>query len=383
MSLWSRTDNSPLSRWWWTVDRATLIAVFALMAAGLVLVLAASAPIAARHQLPPLHFFMRQLVFVGPSIALMLGLSLVSLEQIRRWALPAFGLVYLLLLCTLLFGANMNGASRWLSIGSFTLQPSEFLKPFFVIVLATVMCDESRFQGIKRYGIAAALLVLVSVPLVLQPDYGQTALIGMAWGAILFLSGLSIFVMAIVVALAAAAAYWVYTHVDHVAERVNGFIDPASTDTYQVRQALSAFEAGGLGGAGMGEGRVKWNLPDAHTDFIFAVAGEEFGMFACLAMLGAFLFIIFRGYMRAMHETNHFVQLAAAGLVTLIALQAFINLGVNVHILPAKGMTLPFISYGGSSLLAVSITLGLLLALTRRRVRGGLPHHLVARRRTR
>jgi cell division protein FtsW len=269
-------------------------------------------------------------------------------------------------------GSDINGAKRWLQVGAFALQPSEFLKPFFVLALARVL-SEDRISRLKRYLIACFMLAAVVLPLTMQPDYGQTALITAVWGAMLFASGLPVIVMIGLAGLAGVGSLFVYNHVQHVAERINGFLDPNSVGTYQVNQALQAFHAGGLTGVGMGEGRVKWHLPDAHTDFIFAVAGEEFGLIFCLIIVMLFVVIVFRAFARAMKEPDHFVQLASAGLAMLLALQAFINLGVNVDVLPAKGMTLPLVSYGGSSLLAVSVTLGLLLALTRRRIRGGLP----------
>jgi cell division protein FtsW len=369
-----------LSRWWWTVDRFTLFAVLALIAFGLVLNLSASPAIAARHHLSSLHFFYRQIVFVGPAIALVVALSLTPIESLRRRTPVILLICYLLLLSTLVLGGDVNGARRWLSIGGFKLQPSEFLKPFFVILLAMILNDESRSPPWKRYGVAAALLALVIVPLAMQPDYGQTALIIAVWGMMMFLGGLPWYVLGASGVAIVCGSYFVYTHVQHVAERVNGFINPNAADTYQVQTALRAFHAGGPFGRGIGEGRVKWDLPDAHTDFIFAVAGEEFGLFICLGVVMLFALIVFRGFARAMKESNHFVQLAATGLAMLLALQAFINLGVNVHILPAKGMTLPFVSYGGSSLLAVSVTLGLLLALTRRRITGGLPKTIPLKR---
>ncbi|MFZ1992094.1 MAG: putative lipid II flippase FtsW [Alphaproteobacteria bacterium] len=380
MTIWSRTDTSLLSRWWWTVDRFTLFAVLALIFFGLVLNLSASPAIAARHHLPSLHFFYRQIVFVGPAIALMVALSLVPPDALRQRTPLILLVCYLLLLSTLVLGGDVNGARRWLSIGGFKLQPSEFLKPFFVILLAMILNDESRSPPWKRYGVATGLLALVIVPLAMQPDYGQTALIVAVWGMMMFLGGLPWYVLGAAGVAIAGGAYYVYTHVQHVAERVNGFINPNAADTYQVQTALRAFHTGGPFGRGIGEGRVKWDLPDAHTDFIFAVAGEEFGLIVCLGVVALFAFIVFRGFARAMKEPNHFVQLAATGLAMLLALQAFINLGVNVHILPAKGMTLPFVSYGGSSLLAVSVTLGLLLALTRRRIRGGFPKTIPLKR---
>ena len=380
MTIWSRTDTSVLSRWWWTVDRTTLFTVLALIAFGLVLNLSASPAIAARHHMASMHFFYRQVVFVAPAIALMVTLSLVPIEALRKYTPALLLSCYLLLLATLLLGADINGAKRWLTIGGFRLEPSEFLKPFFVILLAMILNDENRAGRWRRYGVAIILLGLVIVPLAMQPDYGQTALVIAVWGMMMFLGGLPWYVLGATGVAIVAGSWFVYTHVQHVAERVNGFLNPNAADTYQVQTALKAFKSGGVFGRGIDEGHVKWDLPDAHTDFIFAVAGEEFGLIVCLGVVALFAIIVFRGFSRAMREPEHFIQLAVTGLAMLLALQAFINLGVNVHILPAKGMTLPFVSYGGSSLLAVSTTLGLLLALTRRRIKGGFPKTVALKR---
>jgi cell division protein FtsW len=373
MSLWSRTDTSLLSRWWWTIDRTSLAAMLALAGLGLMLILAASPAIAARHGLASNHFIYRQLLFIGPGLVVLLGCSLLGAERIRRLALPVLGIFFVLLLATLALGESINGARRWLSFGTLSLQPSEFLKPAFVLVLAAILSARERLGPLARYGLAACLLLAASLPLIFQPDFGQTALLTATWGAMLFLAGLPLVIMAGLAGVAILGAVLVYFRVEHVAERVNGFLDPSSTDTYQVTQAIRAFRAGGLFGEGIGEGRLKWDLPDAHTDFIFAVAGEEFGVILCLVLVALFAVIVVRALVAAMREGDQYLQLAISGLVLLFALQALINLGVNVHLLPAKGMTLPFVSYGGSSLLAASMLGGLLLALTRRRITGGLP----------
>jgi cell division protein FtsW len=373
MKLWSRTDTSPLSRWWWTVDRVSLASILALIGLGLMLILAAGPAVAAKHGLSPNHFITRQLLFIGPGLGVLIGCSVLEADRIKRLALPLLGICYVLLLATLALGETTHGARRWLVVGSLSLQPSEFLKPAFVLMMAALLAERTKISMLKRYGLAAGAIGAVALPLVLQPDFGQTALLTLTWGAMLFLSGLPIPLMVALAGLAGAAAVYTYLHVEHVAERVNGFLDPTTTDTYQISQAIKAFRAGGFFGQGIGEGRLKWDLPDAHTDFIFAVAGEEFGVVLCLVILALFGIILVRALVAAMREPDHYLQLAISGLVLLLALQAFINLGVNVHLMPAKGMTLPFVSYGGSSLLSASMLAGLLLALTRRRIRGGLP----------
>lgn len=375
MSFWSRTDRSLLSRWWWTVDRTSLLAILALAGLGLMLILAAGPAVAARHipAFPANHFITRQLLFIGPALAVLVGFSLLDAGRIRRLAVPGFAIMLLLLLATLAFGEVRNGAQRWLSIAGLSLQPSEFLKPMFVLVLAALLSARTRFSPGARYGLAFVLLGVIVLPLIKQPDFGQSALVIMTWGAMLYLAGLPIAVMAGLAGLAVCGAVVAFLRVEHVAERVKGFLDPSSTDTYQVSQGLQAFKAGGLLGVGPGEGHLKWNLPDAHTDFIFAVAGEEFGVALCLLIVALIALIVVRALVAAMREENQFLQLAISGLALLFALQGFINLGVNVHLLPAKGMTLPFVSYGGSSLLAASMLCGLMLALTRRRITGALP----------
>lgn len=375
MSFWSRTDRSLLSRWWWTVDRTSLLAILTLAGLGLMLILASGPAVAARHvpPFPASQFITRQLLFIGPALGVLIGCSLLDAERIRRLAVPGFVVAFLLLVATLVFGEVRNGAQRWLSIAGLSLQPSEFLKPMFVLVLAGLLSARGKVSPAARFGLAFLLLGFIVLPLIKQPDFGQTALIVMTFGAMLFLAGLPIAVMAGLAGLAACGAVAAFLRVEHVADRVKGFLDPSSTDTYQVAQGLQAFRAGGLLGVGPGEGRLKWSLPDAHTDFIFAVAGEEFGVALCLVIVALIALIVVRALVAAMREEDRFLQLAISGLALLFALQSFINLGVNVHLLPAKGMTLPFVSYGGSSLLAASMLCGLMLALTRRRITGALP----------
>lgn len=375
MNLWSRTDTSRLSRWWWTVDRTSFFSIIALVGLGLMLILAASPAIAARHGFAPNHFIYRQLLFVVPAMFVLVACSLLDADRVRRWAFPVLGVFYVLLLATLLLGANTNGAKRWLSVGNFLLQPSEFLKPAFVLVLAYVLSERAKFNAWKRYAVSIAMLIAAALPLALQPDFGQAALLTATWGAMMFLGGLPIIFMVGLAGITSVTAVYVYFHSQHVAERIDSFLDPSGPN-YQVGKSLGAFRAGGFLGEGIGEGRLKWSLPDAHTDFIFAVAGEEFGVILCLVIVALFALIVVRALVAAMREQNHYLQLAISGLALLLAVQAFINLGVNVHLLPAKGMTLPFVSYGGSSLLAASMLGGLLLALTRRRIRGDLPRGL-------
>ena len=376
MSLWSRSDRSLLSRWWWTVDHTSLAIVLALLGLGFALLLASSPAIAEGHNLSRYHFVQRQMVFAGPALALLLGLSLIPLERLKHLAIALLGMTFVGVLATHLVAPDIKGAQRWIHIGSFALQPSEFLKPAFVVTCAWILSERSPLAPAHKYIAATVLAAICVTPIALQPDFGQTALLLSIWGALMFLAGLPTIWMALMAGIAVAGSVFVYQRVDHVADRINGYINPATADTYQVDLAMRAFHAGGWSGQGMGEGALKSRIPDAHTDFIFAVAGEEYGFFVCLLIVVLFAGFVVRGLMCAMREPDHFIQLAGAGCVLLLGLQAFINLGVNIQLLPAKGMTLPFISYGGSSLLSSAIVAGLVLACTRRRVHGGLPLHL-------
>jgi cell division protein FtsW len=367
----SRTNRTPISEWWWTVDRWTLLAIGGLIVLGIVLSLAASPAVAQRLNLPNFHFVYRQMIFLVPALVILIGVSMLSVRQVRRLALIVFGGAFFLMLATLAVGPEIKGATRWLSIGPFSIQPSEFMKPAFVVLVAWLFAEGAR-KKIAGVPFALGLYGATAFVLVMQPDFGQLSLLTIILVALFFFSGLSWFWIGSIGTVALAGALMAYSFVPHVTSRVDRFINPESGDTYQIDRALDAFKAGGFLGRGPGEGEVKRILPDAHTDFIFAVAAEEYGVFAGLLIIGLFGFIVVRTLMRARGESDLFVQLSASGLVLLIGVQALINMAVNVNLLPAKGMTLPFISYGGSSLLAVALTLGMLLALTRRRAGASL-----------
>lgn len=371
MSVFARTDRSPIGEWWWTVDRWTLAAILTLLAIGVVLSLAASPAVAARLDLDPYHFFTRHLIYLVPALVIMIGVSLLSARGVRRLAVLLFGAAFVMMVLTLWVGPEIKGATRWLHLGPLSIQPSEFAKPGFVVLCAWMFAEGGRRAGDLPGNTIAALLwaAMVGV-LVLQPDFGQALLVTAAWSALFFLAGIPWIWIVLLALLAAAGAYGAYSLMPHVASRIDRFLDPASGDTYQVDTALDAFARGGFFGTGPGEGTVKRVLPDAHTDYIFAVAGEEFGALVCLAVLAVFGFIVLRTIGRVIAEEDRFVQLAAAGLAVLFGLQSAINLGVNLNVLPAKGMTLPFVSYGGSSLVALAMAMGMLLALTRRRAGG-------------
>jgi cell division protein FtsW len=362
----SRNDNSVLSRWWWTVDRWMLLMLMALIVLGLWLAMTASPAVAERLGLDTMHFVKRQGFFLGLGLVAVLVISMMSTQFIRRMAVLAFPATLLLVCATLVFGMEIKGATRWLHIGSFTLQPSEFLKPFFIVTTAWVLSADFDGDRIPAKQLSFALYVLVAGLLILQPDFGQTVLISLVWFAQMALAGLPMMWIGLAVAVGLLGVGVAYTLLPHVASRIDRFINPASGDTYQADKAMEAFGSGGMIGKGPGEGTVKLYLPDAHTDYIFAVIGEEFGAVAGVMLLLLFAGIVVRGLAHLLNEENPFRLLAAAGLIMQFGLQTLINVGVNLSLLPSKGMTLPFVSYGGSSMLALAIGMGMALALTRR-----------------
>ena len=367
MTTWSRTDTSLVGRWWWTVDRWLFSAVFGLGLMGAILALAASPPVADRIGLDTFYFARRQVVFITFAIGVMIIVSFLSLRGVRRLAaLTTLGALCLMV-ATLIVGVEIKGAVRWLQIGGVSLQASEFVKPGFAVVAAWLFAHrrlEDRFPG---YILACGLCTIVLGLLLLQPDVGMSLLVFAIWAVQFFVAGLPlVFVagLALLILGSSAGAYFVF---DHVRIRVDRFLDPEAGVGYQVARSLDAFRNGGWAGRGPGEGRVKEALPDAHSDFIFAVVGEEFGLIACFIVLALFVFIVLRGFSRVLKDQDLFVLLAVAGLLTQFGLQALINMASTVHLMPPKGMTLPFISYGGSSTLALGLGLGMVLALTRLR----------------
>ncbi|MBK1663974.1 cell division protein FtsW [Rhodospirillum rubrum] len=366
----TRMDTSVLGRWWWTVDRPMLGAVALLIAAGVFLILAAGPPAAGRIGAQTYHFVQRQFLFVPVASVLVIAVSLLPVLWVRRIAVLLFALFMVLLLGTLFVSSDIKGASRWIAIGPFALQPSEFVKPTFAVVTAWMFASartQDRFPGNL---IAMVLMAVVGALLVAQPDFGMTMVVACVWGTQFFLAGLSLVWVVLLAAVGMIGAVIAYFALPHVQSRVDRFLDPASGDQYQIRQSMKAFMEGGLFGRGPGEGRVKEFLPDAHTDFIFAVAGEEFGLFLCLTIVALFAFLIIRSAIRLRREQNLFVLIAAGGLLTQLGLQALINMASSLSLIPTKGMTLPFISYGGSSLLSTAVAMGMVLALTRRRAHG-------------
>jgi cell division protein FtsW len=365
----SREQRTPLSEWWWTVDRPLLAAMIVLMLTGVVLSLAASPSVATRIGLDPFHFFHRHVLFLIPSIIVMIGVSFLSPRQIRRSALIMFALSIALILATLWLGPEVKGAKRWITILGVNIQASESAKPAFVVLAAWLFSESARKPEMPATSMALALLLGLVTLLVMEPDFGQTMLVLMVWGALFFIAGMRIIWVFGLAGSAAAGLFTAYMLVPHVAARIQRFMDPASGDTFQVDTAMEAFSNGGWFGLGPGEGIAKRSLPDSHTDFVFAVGAEEFGIIMCLALLALFTFIVIRTLSRAYASEDLFSRFAASGLAIMFGVQAAINMAVNLHLIPAKGMTLPFISYGGSSMVSLAYGVGMMLALTRQRPR--------------
>jgi cell division protein FtsW len=371
VTSFARTDTSVLGRWWWTVDRWTLAALVVLMAFGAVLILSASPAIAERIGLPSFRLAQRQIALLPFALLTVIGVSLLSPKWVRRLAVVGFAGALLLCLLTLMVGTEIKGATRWISLAGVSLQPSEFLKPCFAVAAAWMFAAEKTDESMPGSHIAVVLWLIVVTLLLLQPDVGQSFMITVGWGVQFFLAGLPLFWVGLLMGGGLAALLGAYLTLPHVSARLDSFFDPEAGDRYQVNRSIEAFMNGGLLGRGPGEGTVKTLLPDSHSDFIFAVAGEELGLVACLIILALFGFVVLRGFSRVFQENSMFVLLAASGLLTQFGLQALINMASALHLMPTKGMTLPFISYGGSSLLALALGMGMVLALTRRRVGTG------------
>lgn len=365
------SDSSPLGLWWFSIDRWLLGALLALMAIGAVLVFAASPAVAERIGLDDWHFVRRQLFLMPAALVLMIGLSLLTPRQARRLALLGFGVGFVLLLSTLVLGSDIKGARRWISILGFSLQPSELVKPFFAVLCAWLLARHQERPAFPGVLLSVGLLTSVVAVVALQPDIGMAVLMAAVWFVQMFLAGMSVYWVTAFMGCGLGALVGAYFVFPHVASRIDRFLYPETGDNYQVQRSLDAFAEGGLFGRGPGEGVVKQSLPDAHADFVFAVAGEELGLIACLLIVALFAFVVLRSFERARRDKSLFVTLAAVGLAVQFGIQALINMASTLRLMPTKGMTLPFISYGGSSLLAVAVGMGLLLALTRHRAGAG------------
>jgi cell division protein FtsW len=363
----SRAERSPFADWWWSIDRWLLASIAGLMVLGLVLTLAGSPPVAERLGLPTFHFVNRQVGYLIPASILLLTTSFLSPRLVRRAALLLYVGGMGMVILAILYGVEIKGARRWI----FGIQPSEFVKPAFVVLAAWAFSEGARRRDVPGNIFALLLLPATIVPFIMQPDFGQTMLVSIVWAALFFMAGLHWFWVAGIGGVGLAGVALAYRFIPHVRMRIEKFIDPSTGagmgDTFQVDTAMESFISGSWFGKGPGEGTLKRILPDSHTDFIFAVTGEEFGVLFCIGIVMLFAFIVLRTLWMASKNEDAFCRFAAAGLVMLFGLQSAINMMVNLHLMPAKGMTLPFISYGGSSLISLALGMGFLIAVTRRR----------------
>lgn len=362
----SRAERGPVADWFWTIDRFFLATFILLMGIGFMLSFAASPPVAERLGLDSFHFVKRHAAFLLPSLAVMIGISFMTPRQVRRTAMVLLLVSLGMMLLALFFGVEVKGARRWITLAGISIQPSEFMKPAFVVVCAWLFAEHARQPEIPGNLFAIILFGIVAALLVAQPDFGQTILTTVVWSGMFFMAGMPWLWIIVLGGLGAGGFGAAYTLFPHVAGRIDRF-RTGEGDTFQTDTAREAIIRGDWLGQGPGEGTIKRILPDSHTDFIFSVAAEEFGILFCMLLVCIFAFVVLRGLSHAFKERNDFNRFAVAGLVLQIGMQSMINIGVNLELLPAKGMTLPLISYGGSSMLAICVTAGFILALTRHR----------------
>ena len=366
-----QSGDPVLPRWWRTIDKWTMSSILLLFAIGLLLGLAASPPLAAKNGLEPFYYVTRQAVFGGTALVAMLITSMMSPTLVRRLAVLGFLAAFVAVALLPVLGTDFGkGATRWYSLGFASLQPSEFMKPGFVVMTAWLLAASQQLGGPPGKTYSFVLTTIIVLMLALQPDFGQAALILFAWGVMYFVAGAPMTILFILAGLVVFGGSIAYANSEHFARRIDGFLSPQVDPTTQLGYATNAIREGGFFGVGVGEGQVKWSLPDAHTDFIIAVAAEEYGLILVLAIILLYTVIVVRSLLRLMKERDMFIRLAGTGLVCAFGVQAMINMGVAVRLLPAKGMTLPFVSYGGSSLIASGIAVGMLLAFTRSRPQG-------------
>ena len=368
-----RTGDPILPRWWRTIDRWTMSCILILFGIGLMLGLASSPPLAAKNGLEPFHYVTRQAVFGGVAMMVMVGVSMMTPQMVRRWAVVGFACSFIALAFLPVLGTDFGkGAVRWYSLGFASVQPSEFLKPGFVVVAAWMLAAGQAVGGPPGKTYSFAMTVIICAFLALQPDFGQACLVLFAWGVMYFVGGAPMMLLLVLAGVVVLVGTFAYANSEHFARRIDGFLSPDVDPTTQLGYATNAIREGGFFGVGVGEGQVKWSLPDAHTDFIIAVAAEEYGLVCVLVIIALYGTIVVRSLTRLMKERDLFIRLAGTGLACAFGVQAMINMGVAVRLLPAKGMTLPFVSYGGSSLIAGGIAVGMLLAFTRSRPQGDL-----------
>ena len=369
----SRADSSLLGQWWWTVDRWCLFGVLIIMGIGIILSMSASPAVANHLGLSPFYFVKRHLMLLPVAIMVMVGISLLNLKSARNLSLVLFLLSSVLMLIAFFMGAEIKGARRWISFLGFSLQPSEFVKPALAVLCAWMFGLQKQQPDVPGYRIATILFVVTVVLLAIQPDFGMIVVVSGFWMVQLFMTGIPMYWVLAGMGIGAGGLISAYFIMPHVAKRIDHFLDPSAGDLYgeryQIHRSLEAFTSGGWTGLGPGEGDVKKYIPDVHADFIFAVAREEFGLLFCWLTVGLFAFVVIRCLMRMRQFNSIFLMIATAGLISQFGFQTLINIASTLRLIPTKGMTLPFISYGGSSLLSSAITMGLVLCFTRRRVR--------------
>lgn len=369
----ARSGDPILPRWWRTVDKWSLSCILMLFGIGLLLALAASVPLAEKNGFGAFHYVTRQAIFGVVALIVMLITSMLPPDMVRRLAVLGFLVAFVTLMGLPFFGTDFGkGAVRWYSLGFASIQPSEFLKPGFVVVAAWMMAASQEINGPPGKSLSLILAGVIVIFLALQPDFGQAALILFGWGVVYFVAGAPMVILLALAGLVVLGGSFAYNASEHFARRIDGFLNPELDPRTQLGFAFNAIREGGLFGVGVGEGQVKWSLPDAHTDFIIAVAAEEYGLVLVLVIITLYASVVLRSLWRLVRERDPFIRLAGTGLAAMFGVQAMINMGVAVRLLPAKGMTLPFVSYGGSSLIAGGIAVGMLLALTRSRPQGGI-----------
>lgn len=362
----SRSERSLLTEWWFTIDRSVLMLSGLLFVVGIVMLLSASPPVAIRRDLPHFYFVQRQLIFAALGVLVLIVTSFLTPKLVRRLAMFTFLAALAAMVLVLLFGPEINGATRWLRVAGFSFQPSELLKPAFIVITAWAFAEGRRRADVPAYWLAIILYAISAFLLILQPDFGQTLLLTAAWAGMFFMAGLAWLWVIIFILGGVGLIVIAYNFLPHVASRINHFLDP-SGENYQIARALEAFRQAGWFGRGPGESSLaEQYLPDAHNDFIFAAIADEFGVMACLLLLLIYGGIVFFSLLRVRGIESDFIRFAVSGLMLLFALQTMINMSVNLGLIPAKGMTLPLISYGGTSMIGSSLLLGMTLALTRR-----------------
>ncbi|MDR1366161.1 MAG: putative lipid II flippase FtsW [Holosporales bacterium] len=367
VTRFTRADRSLIGVWWWTVDRWSLFLTLVILTTGVLFSFASTPMVAVKIGLPQFYFVKRHLLYAALSIAVMVAVSLLEVKATRRLAVLFFLLSVMLMVLTPFFGIEIKGARRWIKLGLLVIQPSEFIKPTFAVVSAWMFSEQSLNGEFPGKWISFGFYVLLTFLLVLQPDMGMIFVLSAIWFGQLFLTGISFVVIALVCSTGFLGVYAAYSLFPYVASRIDRFIDPAAGDCYQINRSLEAFQNGGWFGVGPGEGVIKAHLPDAHADFAFSVIGEEFGALVCILIIAVYAVIALRGFLASLKSKDAFISFALFGLIVYFSLQVIVNVSSCLHLIPTKGMTLPFISYGGSSMISLSICMGMILGLSRKR----------------